>query len=185
MTEYNGNVVIEEKMDEFKKNIEGMSAIKKIKSPTTLLCELTRLKTQQKYLECTDVKLNMRGFRDTNNITSTTTVLSLQRNEHISTVIMFNEIKLIRIKLDKEMSIFRQQSRAVVNNIFFEVKKIKEDIKQEYLYKNSLGDIRQQTVSINAEIDELKSKNCNELSLLKQNPNYFLFNKQEFFNKKQ
>lgn len=155
-------------MDEFKENRKEKSATKELESPTTMLCELTRLKAQQKYIECTDVKLNIRGFRDTDTIPSTISVLL--RNEHISTVIMFKEIDQIRIKLDEEMSSFRQQSRAVVNNIFFEVKKIKEDIKQEYLYKKSLEDIRLQTVCINAEIDKLKSKNCTELSLLKKTP---------------
>ncbi|XP_065366910.1 uncharacterized protein LOC135959774 [Calliphora vicina] len=141
---------------------ETGSALKKVKSPTTLLCELTRLKTQQKYLEYAEVKLNVSSFQNNDKFSSTSSSLPNLRDSTVT------HIEQLRIQIEGELNAFLQQSRATVNDIYLEVEKIKENIQPDRLDKYSVADLRQHIVCINTEIEKFKLKNSNQLLLLQK-----------------
>ncbi|XP_046809349.1 uncharacterized protein LOC124420489 [Lucilia cuprina] len=136
------------------------STLRQIKSSTTLLCELTRLKTQQKYLECSEVKVNI-----TNNIASSSTTLS---NQCDSATHVANEIQQLQIQLEGELNAYLQQSRTTANDIYLKIKEINENMQSERLAEFSVSDLRNQISCVNSDIESLKLKNFNELSLLQK-----------------
>ena len=130
------------------------------KSATALLCELTRLKTQQKIFESAEYNLNI----DYSNKLFLTTI-SIQGNSafHIS-----NQIKQTRIQLVHEQAIFLGEYREIVNYINFKIKEIKQNLLTERIHQYSMEGLRQHIVSINTEIERMKLNNNNKLLSLQK-----------------
>lgn len=149
------------------------SNMAKRKSSTTLVCELTRLKSQQKYLECNQVKLIPEHFYDTNDsIISTATIAGTadcKSKDNTVVIQLINEIEHLKIQLDRELTVFRQQSRTDVKDMCLQIKQIKEDIQRpDRLHKYPMGALREHIIGINTQLERLNLKNATELQMLQK-----------------
>ncbi|XP_013114512.2 uncharacterized protein LOC106092256 [Stomoxys calcitrans] len=136
-------------------------AVTKRKSCTTLLCEITRLKSQQKYLESSQAKLIPEHFLEDCATSASTTASSLEANCAIKDVENFKR------QLDEALLEHLQKSRATVKDICHEIKKIREDtLKVQSLEICSMDKLRKRIIGINTQIESLQTRNTNELKLL-------------------
>lgn len=141
----------------------------KRKSSTTLMCELTRLKSQQKYLECNQVKLIVDNFFDTDGSSNTNTTGRPTQTNNSSVINLINEIEKLKTQFDSELAAFRQKSRTAVKDMCLQIKHIREDIQQpDRLQLYPIGALREHIIGINAQIERLNSKNAAELQLLQK-----------------
>ena len=138
-------------------------ATKPKKSCTTLLCELTRLKSQQKYLECNQVKLNADNFLDEEHLENATATTN--SNCNAKTVSMINEIENLKCQFESNLQAHRASALFEVKDVWLSVNKIREDVMQpERLKQFSLQSIRERIISINSQLERLNSKNRDELA---------------------
>lgn len=135
------------------------NSLMKRKSCTSLLCEITRLKSQQKYLEGNQVKLIQNQFYDTDG-------LSAENSDNVDSkhIELINDIEHFKSQLDIALVEYRRQSRIAVNNICNDIKKIREDTRQSNSLDNCLIDaLRERIFGINKRIGELRMQNSNDL----------------------
>lgn len=142
----------------------GGIAMTKRMSCTTLLCEITRLKSQQKYLESNQSKLTPDQFYD-NEESSPTPIARPEKNEKI--VGFVNEIEDFKTQLERDFTEYRQESRATVKDMYFQIRQIRENMTQpERLNEVSNQSMRELMISVNTQIETLQSRNANELKHL-------------------
>lgn len=140
----------------------------KTKTNTALLCELTRLKAQQKYLEANQIKLTPENICSYNGAYDPSTATDAC-NQVLNAI---NEINLLKSQQDNEVNKFRLTLRTSAKDIYRELKQLRDDIKSENCTENlSLDSMRRKIVDISTLIDGLKIKNTNELKTLQSQYN--------------
>lgn len=151
---------------EYKKELKSSSLTESSKSSTTLLCEITRLKTQQKFLEHNHIKLNFNNHSESNTVQSLM-LSTAECNQSLKQDIM--KINLLNTQLDKNLQTFCEQSQIEVQNIVLKMKQIKEYLKPRNLNDHSVGKLRGHIIEINTDIEKLYLQNSNELKVLQSN----------------
>ncbi|XP_055374467.1 uncharacterized protein LOC129607460, partial [Condylostylus longicornis] len=121
------------------------------KSTTALLCELTRLKSQRKYLECSQLKFNPDDFDE----------IDIKRK--------IQEIEDKRHSLEQELNDYKMYTKRDLDDMWIFINSIKEDINnKESLTKCPISNIRERVIGINNQINKLKEKNKKEMKELKE-----------------
>lgn len=143
------------------------------RSPTALLCELTRLKSQQKVFESAESHVNIDCLNELYDNTSVT--ISIQGK---SVIHIFNQIEQTRIQHVQDQTIFLEESQASGNGINFRMKEIKQNLQTQRIHKHSMEAVRQQIVNINKEIEKTKLNNSNKILILQNNTDDLFFQKQ-------
>ncbi|XP_037956979.1 uncharacterized protein LOC119686466 [Teleopsis dalmanni] len=132
---------------------------------TAIMSELIKLKSQQKFLECSQVKLNTENFKDADDFESketSTSKYSLQAARNL-----IHEIDQLKRKLDTEVSNYRRSAHHEVQDITQLVHAFKENVLQpERFMETSMNAIRQRIIDINVAFGRLLNKNSNELKSL-------------------
>ncbi|XP_055838745.1 uncharacterized protein LOC129906831 [Episyrphus balteatus] len=123
------------------------------KSCTAILCELTRLKSQQKYLECSQVKSNPDNFgsvdEDVNGSGNGDGVYSIIR-----------EIEDLKITLARDLEEKKMSVKREVENMWIFVNAIRDDVLDgERLKQYSVQSIRDRILSINSMLGKLNEIN--------------------------
>lgn len=113
------------------------------KTSTSLLCELTRLKSQQKYLECSQMKINPEHYDD--------------GDEDKDTVY---EIENLKANLENQLNEFREAARRDVQDVWIFINAIKDDVfNQENFQKCTVNGIRDRIIGINLHLSKLIDRN--------------------------
>ncbi|XP_075165267.1 uncharacterized protein LOC142237760 [Haematobia irritans] len=132
--------------------------VTKRKSCTTLLCEITRLKSQQKYLESHHGSLSFEPFYDDDDVTQS----SPKRNSKVK------DLELFKTELEEALEKYRQESRFTVIDIYHEIKTLRnKTLNANSLEKTTMEKIREDITGINTKIETLQTLNMNELQLLR------------------
>ncbi|XP_055916408.1 uncharacterized protein LOC129949156 [Eupeodes corollae] len=126
------------------------------KSCTTILCELTRLKSQQKYLECSQVKLNPDNYGSNED-----------DGDGVGSII--REIEDLKITLARGLEEQKMSAKREVDNMWIFVNAIRDDILDgERLKKYSVQSIRDRILSINSMLAKMTENNEQNLKELQQ-----------------
>lgn len=131
--------------------------LRKKQSCTSLICELTRLKSQQKYLECNQIKLNSAHYEDP-------PVSGRSKNNKTSH--MINEIETLIVHLEDSLKAYRENCYREVQELHKVVKSIREDVQPQRLSQCSLPELRERIISINTQLMQLCDKNKKEMEKL-------------------
>uniref|UniRef100_A0A1A9WJ92 Uncharacterized protein n=1 Tax=Glossina brevipalpis TaxID=37001 RepID=A0A1A9WJ92_9MUSC len=149
----------------------GGGPVPKCKNYTKLICELTRLKAQQKYLECNQINLVPENFQDKtthdddhhhhhhhNNIMDNNADNAAAGNSNCCSagggndaviVGLINEINVLKSHLNDAFLSYHQELQKAVKDFYCSVKEIKEDVfKPQRLSKFSMNSLRERTVNI-------------------------------------
>ncbi|XP_017033354.1 uncharacterized protein [Drosophila kikkawai] len=157
-------------------------------TPTAILCELTRLKAQQKYLECNQVKLNPNNFilddEEDNKAVEPNSEDELdvpdehpqsgknQRPISSSTaalISLINEIEQEKLDLNQKFQEYRSTKRGELQDMWHYVAAIKEDVfRPERLSQYTVNALRQRIICVNSQLERLTAKNSKELETLKE-----------------
>lgn len=146
----------------------SVGVIPKCRNYTKLLCELTRLKAQQKYLECNQINLLPENFMDDNvdnadNVSNTYTGCG-----NADIVGLINEINVLKSDLNNAFLAYHQALQKSVKDFYSSVKEIKEDVfKPQRLRKFSVNNLRERTIGINTQLERLRAKNIDEITTLR------------------
>uniref|UniRef100_A0A1A9UY50 Uncharacterized protein n=1 Tax=Glossina austeni TaxID=7395 RepID=A0A1A9UY50_GLOAU len=152
----------------------SVGVIPKCRNYTKLLCELTRLKAQQKYLECNQINLLPENFMDNgfhvdnaaDNFSNISNAYSACGNADI--VGLINEINVLKSDLNNAFLAYHQELQKSVKDFYSSVKEIKEDVfKPQRLRTFSVNNLRERTIGINTQLERLRAKNTNELTTLR------------------
>ncbi|XP_017125883.1 uncharacterized protein LOC108145164 [Drosophila elegans] len=155
-------------------------------TPTAIICELTRLKAQQKYLECHQVKLIPNNFTlhddedaldsdpksgderialETPETTRNPRPPSSSTAELIS---LINEIEQEKEELNEKLQQYRTAKRGELKDMWHFVATIKEDVfRPERLSQYTVNALREKIVGVNAQLYRLTAQNSKELEDLK------------------
>ncbi|XP_052841949.1 uncharacterized protein LOC128256001 [Drosophila gunungcola] len=156
-------------------------------TPTAIICELTRLKAQQKYLECHQVKLIPNNFTlhddedaldsdpkhggerialETPETTRNTRPPSSSTAELIS---LINEIEQEKLELNEKLQQYRTAKRGELKDMWHFVATIKEDVfRPERLSQYTVNALREKIVGVNTQLYRLTAQNSKELDDLKE-----------------
>ncbi|XP_020801355.1 uncharacterized protein LOC110178536 [Drosophila serrata] len=153
-------------------------------TPTAILCELTRLKAQQKYLECNQVKLNPNNFilddeEEDNKVVEPKSEDESdpqsgkgKRPTSSSTAVLIgliNEIEQEKLDLNQKFKEYRSEKRRELQDMWHYVAAIKEDVFQpERLSQYTVNALRQRIIGVNGQLERLTLKNSKELETLKE-----------------
>ncbi|XP_016957249.1 uncharacterized protein LOC108029491 [Drosophila biarmipes] len=154
------------------------------KTPTAILCELTRLKAQQKYLECHQVKLNPNNFIlpndevDTDPKTEREGVASndpeSSRNARPTSssttdlISLINEIEQEKLVLNEKLLQYRNAKRDELQDMWHFVATIREDVfRPERLSQYTVNALMEKIVGVNAQLYRLSDQNSKDLEELK------------------
>ncbi|XP_011209865.1 uncharacterized protein LOC105230645 [Bactrocera dorsalis] len=132
--------------------------LRKKKSYTSLLCELTRLKSQQKYLECNQAKLNATHYEDP-------PVSGRSKNNKTSQ--MINELETLKAYLEDSLKTYRDNCYCEVQELRQVVGSIREDVQPQRLSQCSLPELRERIINTNTQLIQLCDKNEKELEKLR------------------
>ncbi|XP_030371598.1 uncharacterized protein LOC115621639 [Scaptodrosophila lebanonensis] len=157
---------------------------KKTHTATSILCELTRLKSQQKYLECNQVKLNPNHFldddtpiEDVDHSTSPNNGGELKeaknatdlRNSETTIASLINEIEHLKFLLNEQLQAYRNEKRDELGDMWHYITAIKDDVfRPERLSQYTTNTLRERIIGINAQLDRLNVKNSNDLQSLQK-----------------
>ncbi|KAI9582801.1 hypothetical protein GQX74_012018 [Glossina fuscipes] len=148
----------------------GGGVIPKCRNYTKLLCELTRLKAQQKYLECNQINLLPENFMDnvdTNNTNNASNAYSACDN-NTDIVGLINEINVLKSDLNNAFLAYHQELQKSVKDFYCSVKEIKEDVfKPQRLRQFSVNNLRERTIGIHTQLERLRARNINEITTLR------------------
>lgn len=148
------------------------------KTSTSLLCELTRLKSQQKYLECSQIKINfnIKDKNDNNN--------DNDNNDDNYDKQNIKDIENLKNQLENQFIDYRDQNIKNIQDIQIFINAIKNDIMNDENLKNcSVNNLRERIVGINTHLNKLQETNYENLKILKNNcENYEKEIKEIFFN---
>ncbi|XP_017013877.2 uncharacterized protein [Drosophila takahashii] len=156
-------------------------------TPTAILCELTRLKAQQKYLECHQVKLNPNNFTLQNDEVEDTDPKSdgegkpalespeTGRNPRPTSsstadlISLINEIEQEKLVLNEKLLQYRNAKRGELQDMWHFVATIKEDVfRPERLSQYTVNALREKIVGVNSQLYRLADQNSKELEELKE-----------------
>ncbi|XP_017040851.1 uncharacterized protein LOC108087805 [Drosophila ficusphila] len=157
-------------------------------TPTAILCELTRLKAQQKYLECHQVKLNPNNFiiQDDDGDTVDTDPKSkneVNASENLETIRnprptssstadlirLINQIEHEKVELNKKHLQYRTAKREELQDMWHFVTTIKEDVfRPERLSQYTVNALRERIVGVNTQLYRLTAQNSKEIAELKE-----------------
>ncbi|XP_017077170.1 uncharacterized protein LOC108111972 [Drosophila eugracilis] len=159
-------------------------------TPTAILCELTRLKAQQKYLECHQVKLNPNNFiiQDDEDSLDTTepepkvetekkTVDKLETSQSTrpnssstaDLISQINEIEQEKLVLNEKLLQYRTAKRGELQDMWHFVATVKEDVfRPERLSQYTVNALRERIIDLNAQLYRLTEQNSKELEELKK-----------------
>ncbi|XP_067627617.1 uncharacterized protein [Eurosta solidaginis] len=153
-------------------NINTSLGLAKKKSCTALLCELTCLKSQQKYLECSQVKLNPDNFVDQPQSAKNKngpTAIPLANSDSVATQLV-NDIENLKVQLSQDLLVYRENSYREVQDLRELVNAIREDVhKPERLSQYTLPVLRERIITINTQLMQLCDKNQAEILRLREN----------------
>ncbi|XP_068146701.1 uncharacterized protein [Drosophila tropicalis] len=161
------------------KSIPPPKPIRKKKTtatPTAILCELARLKAQQKYLECNQTKLNPQHFQDddlqideVNDLQDTKSNDNSRPNSSSAVISLINEIERVKVKLDDKLKTYRTAKRDELQDMWHYMGSLREDVFQpERLSQYTMNALRERIVGLNGQLERLKIQNCKELEMLKE-----------------
>ncbi|KPU76010.1 uncharacterized protein Dana_GF27993 [Drosophila ananassae] len=145
-------------------------------TPTAILCELTRLKAQQKYLECNQVKLNPKNFmlEDEEDIhrADPETELDGERPSSSSTAALIRQINAIEVEkldLNEKLKKYKKIKRDELQDMWHYVATIREDVFQpERLSQYTINALREKIIAVSGQLERLGEKNAKELETLRK-----------------
>lgn len=147
-------------------------------TPTSLLCQLMRLKAQQKYLECNQVKLQANNFQDDDNDAEDdeeegSPPVKGRRGRGPSCVAkvtgLINDIDRLKLELDGKLTKHHSEKRGQLQDMWHFMSTLKEDVyRPERLSQYTVNAVRDRIVGINAQLDRLKAQNGRELEILRE-----------------
>ncbi|XP_016991485.1 uncharacterized protein LOC108053372 [Drosophila rhopaloa] len=156
-------------------------------TPTAILCELTRLKAQQKYLECHQVKLNPNNFilhddedtMDTDQKSEGERTASenpeTSRNPRLNSsstaelISLINEIEREKLEINEKLLQYRTAKRGELQDMWHFVATIKEDVfRPERLSQYTVNALREKIIGVNTQLYRLSAQNSKELEELKE-----------------
>ncbi|XP_017837523.1 uncharacterized protein LOC108596368 [Drosophila busckii] len=127
-------------------------------TPTSIMCELMRLKAQQKYLECNQVKLNANNFVDSEESTVEA------ENKVVS---LINDIERLKHELNSKLQQQLAEKRAQLQDMWHMMHTLKQDVFQpERLSLYSVNAVRERIMGLNAQLQRLGVQNAKELASL-------------------
>uniref|UniRef100_W8B4B6 Uncharacterized protein n=1 Tax=Ceratitis capitata TaxID=7213 RepID=W8B4B6_CERCA len=136
----------------------------KKKSCTTLLCELTHLKSQQKYLECSQVKLIAANFEDL----PPATVGGLKKSSaFMQPSQLINEIETVKQQLNEDLKVYRENCYREVQELRYMINAIREDVQPQRLSQCTLPALRERIINVNTQLMQLCDKNNAEMVKLR------------------
>ncbi|KRF97571.1 uncharacterized protein Dwil_GK28027 [Drosophila willistoni] len=149
---------------------------KKTSTPTALLCELARLKAQQKYLECNQTKLNPQHFQDddlqtdkANDVRDTKSIDNLRPHSSSAVISLINEIERLKFELDEKLKTYRTAKRDELQDMWHYMGSLREDVFQpERLSLYTMNALRERIVGLNGQLERLKIQNSKELEMLQE-----------------
>ncbi|XP_022222400.2 uncharacterized protein LOC111074072 [Drosophila obscura] len=152
-------------------------------TPTAIMCELTRLKAQQKYLECHQVRLNVSNFQDSPEdepspegtdgygppSQGNATRQRPGSSSAAALTILINEIERLQLELDEKMQVYRSTKRNELQDMWHYVSAMKEDVfRPERLSMYTVNALRERIVGLNGQLERLSAKNSKELETLRE-----------------
>ncbi|BFG05774.1 uncharacterized protein DMAD_04433 [Drosophila madeirensis] len=152
-------------------------------TPTAIMCELTRLKAQQKYLECHQVRLNASNFQDNpddedshegndEHGTPSQEIGARQRPGSSSAAALtsqINEIERLQLELNDKMQVYRATKRNELQDMWRYVNAMKEDVlRPERLNMCTVNALRERIIGLNGQLERLGAKNSKELETLRE-----------------
>ncbi|KAM8714188.1 hypothetical protein ACLKA7_014343 [Drosophila subpalustris] len=155
----------------------------KTATPTSILCELMRLKAQQKYLECNQIKLNASNFLDKDdpgegesehkdefideNATPGTMTTTTTSRPKVAGLI--NDIDRLKLELDEKLQKHRIDKRGQLQDMWHYMKTLKEDVfRPERLSQYTVNAVRERIMALNGQLEHLNAQNAKELEMLRQ-----------------
>ncbi|XP_017087272.2 uncharacterized protein [Drosophila bipectinata] len=143
-------------------------------TPTAILCELTRLKAQQKYLECNQVKLNPKNFmlEDEEDPEPDLDGTAPERPSSSSTAALVSQINAIeaeKLDLSEKLKKYKAVKRDELQDMWHFVATIREDVFQpERLSQYTINALREKIIAVSGQLERLGEKNANELEALRK-----------------
>lgn len=146
-------------------------------TPTSLLCQLMRLKAQQKYLECNQVKLQANNFQDDDNDAEddeeegSPPAKGRRRGPSCVAKVtgLINDIDRLKLELDSKLTKHHMEKRGQLQDMWHYMNTLKEDVyRPERLSQYTVNAVRDRIVGINAQLDRLKTQNDRELEILRE-----------------
>lgn len=151
------------------KELKTIISTESSKSGTTLLLEITRLKTQQRFLEYNLIKLKFSNFSESHRDLKPSCLMISTLESNQSVIHVITELNQLKTQLDKNLQKFCQQSWIEVKNTELKIKQIKEYIQCGNLNEHSIGTLRENVIDINTDIEKLNLQNSNKLKILQNN----------------
>ncbi|TDG48310.1 hypothetical protein AWZ03_005265 [Drosophila navojoa] len=166
-------------------------------TPTSLLCELMRLKAQQKYLECNQVKLNANNFLDDND-PETNEANDNDNDDHDGQEAgvaakdngnggkdkkpgsrrpssgnkvagLINDIDRLKLEMDEKLRKHHAEKRGQLQEMWHYMNTLKEDVFQpERLSLYTVNVVRERIVALNGQLERLSAQNAKELEMLRE-----------------
>ncbi|KRG04457.1 uncharacterized protein LOC26528208 [Drosophila mojavensis] len=162
-------------------------------TPTSLLCELMRLKAQQKYLECNQVKLNANNFLDDNDPETNEAnddddhdyqeagvaakgnggkdKKSGSRRPSSGNKVagLINDIDRLKLDMDEKLRKHHAEKRGQLQEMWHYMNTLKEDVFQpERLSLYTVNVVRERIVALNGQLERLSAQNAKELEMLRE-----------------
>ncbi|XP_032590038.1 uncharacterized protein LOC116804962 [Drosophila grimshawi] len=152
-------------------------------TPMSILCELMRLKAQQKYLECNQVKLNASNFLDDNeNDNDLDGVGGVGGGEDMGGTAsrrpssgnkvagrLINDIDRLKLELDEKLSKHHVEKRGQLQDMWHYMNTLKQDVfRPERLSLYTVNAVRERIIALNAQLERLSVQNAKELDTLRQ-----------------
>ncbi|XP_034479641.1 uncharacterized protein LOC117785640 [Drosophila innubila] len=150
-------------------------------TPTSILCELMRLKAQQKYLECNQIKLNASNFLDDpgegkdqdededEGIKNASPATSRRPSSGPKVAGLINDIDRLKLELDEKLQKHRIDKRGQLQDMWHYMKTLKDDVfKPERLSQYTVNAVRERIMGINVQLERLNDQNSKELEMLRQ-----------------
>lgn len=132
----------------------------KRKSVTSLLCELTRLKSQQKYLECNQVKLNpkaviVKDYKHQDEDTDITNIIT--------------ELENLKTEIQTDLKKYRNSKCNDLQHFSNVLNSLRDEIGSPLKLKNcSMNAMKGRVIKANTELEQIKTKNEEQLKCLKK-----------------
>lgn len=150
-------------------------------TPTSLLCQLMRLKAQQKYLECNQVKLQPNNFQldqdDDEEETEVETEVKAQdtagprrRPSSVTKVTnLINDIEHLKLDMAEKLQKHHLEKHGQLQGMWYYMNTLKEDVfRPERLSQYSVNAMRDRIVAISGQLERLKAQNARELEMLRE-----------------
>ncbi|XP_023177596.2 uncharacterized protein LOC111603980 [Drosophila hydei] len=155
-------------------------------TPTSLLCELMRLKAQQKYLECNQVKLNASHFLDDSDPEAdgehedadkdnagkdgkSVSAGSRRPSSGNKVAGLINDIDRLKLEMDEKLRKHQADKRGQLQEMWHYMNTLKEDVfRPERLSLYTVNVVRERIIALNGQLERLNVQNAKELELLRE-----------------